>query len=74
MNGIMGMTGLVLETDLTPEQRQYLEMVDESVDRLLDVVNDILDFSRIEAGRLVLDLEDFNLKESLDLDLYLRDL
>ncbi|MGB5231986.1 MAG: response regulator [Desulfoprunum sp.] len=74
MNGIMGMTGLVLETDLTPEQRQYLEMVDESVDRLLDVVNDILDFSRIEAGRLVLDLEDFNLKESLDLDLYLLDL
>jgi len=74
MNGIMGMTGLVLETDLTPEQRKYLEMVDESVDRLLDVVNDILDFSRIEAGRLVLDLEDFNLKESLDLDLYLLDL
>ena len=74
MNGIMGMTGLVLETDLTPEQRQYLEMVDQSVDRLLDVVNDILDFSRIEAGRLVLDLEDFNLKESLDLDLYLLDL
>ncbi|MBB5347485.1 response regulator [Desulfoprunum benzoelyticum] len=74
MNGIMGMTGLVLESDLAPEQRQYLEMVDESVDRLLDVVNDILDFSRIEAGRLVLDLQDFNLKESLDLDLYLLDL
>ena len=74
MNGIMGMTGLVLETELSSEQRQYLEMVDESVDRLLDVVNDILDFSRIEAGRLALELEDFNLKESLDLELYLQDL
>jgi signal transduction histidine kinase/CheY-like chemotaxis protein len=74
MNGIMGMTGLVLETELDPEQRRYLEMVDESVDRLLDVVNDVLDFSRIEAGRLTLDVEDFNLKESLEIDLYLLDL
>jgi signal transduction histidine kinase/DNA-binding response OmpR family regulator len=71
MNGIMGMTGLVLETELTSEQRRYLEMVDESLDRLLAGVNDILDFSRIEAGRLSLELEDFNLKESLELDLYL---
>lgn len=74
MNGIMGMTGLVLETELNPEQRRYLEMVDESVDRLLDVVNDVLDFSRIEAGKLTLEVEDFNLKESLEIDLYLLDL
>ena len=74
MNGIMGMTGLVLETELTAEQRQYLEMVDESVHRLLDVVTDVLDFSKIEAGRLTLEPEDFNLKESLDLDLYLLNL
>ena len=74
MNGIMGMTGLVLETELTPDQRQYLEMVDESVDRLLEVVTDVLDFSKIEAGRLTLESEDFNLKESLDLDLYLLNL
>ncbi|MDP3480591.1 MAG: response regulator, partial [Desulfoprunum sp.] len=68
------MTGLVLETELTAEQRQYLEMVDESVHRLLDVVIDVLDFSKIEAGRLTLEPEDFNLKESLDLDLYLLNL
>ncbi|RPH41377.1 MAG: hypothetical protein EHM86_04190, partial [Desulfobulbaceae bacterium] len=68
MNGIMGMTNLVLETELTADQRQYLEMVDESVDRLLEVVTDVIDFSKIEAGRLTLESEDFNLKESLDLD------
>lgn len=74
MNGIMGMTNLVLETELTADQRQYLEMVDESVDRLLEVVTDVIDFSKIEAGRLTLESEDFNLKESLDLDLYLLNL
>jgi len=70
MNGIVGMTELVLETELSAEQRQYLEMVGSSVDRLLVVVNEILDFSRIETGELELDPEDFNLKESLDHDLY----
>jgi len=74
MNGIMGMTNLVLETELTADQRQYLEMVDESVDRLLEVVTDVIDFSKIEAGRLTLESEDFNLKENLDLDLYLLNL
>jgi signal transduction histidine kinase/DNA-binding response OmpR family regulator len=71
MNGIVGMTSLVMETNLTSEQEQYLEMVNTSVDRLLEVVNEVLDFSKIEAGLLQLEPQDFNLKESLDHDLYL---
>lgn len=71
MNGIIGMTTLVLETELTEKQSSYLDMVNSSVDRLLEVVNEVLDFSKIEAGSLQLEEDDFELKESLDHDLYL---
>jgi PAS domain S-box-containing protein len=65
LNAIIGMTELVLDTDLASSQREYLKLVLESSESLLSVINDILDFSKIEAGKLTLESSEFELRESL---------
>jgi PAS domain S-box-containing protein len=66
MNGVIGMTGLLLETDLTDEQREYANVVRSSGEALLHVIDDILDYSKIEAGRLELELEPFDLRACIE--------
>ena len=66
MTGVIGMASILLETDLSAEQRDYAEIVSRSGENLLILINDILDFSKIEAGKLELDLADFDLRLLLD--------
>ena len=66
MNGIIGMTELTLETNLTSRQREYLGLVRSSAESLLNVINDILDFSKIEAGKLEIAEIPFFLRDTLE--------
>ncbi|ABB30326.1 integral membrane sensor hybrid histidine kinase [Geobacter metallireducens RCH3] len=66
MNAIIGMTELTLETPLSPSQRENLEIIGSSAESLLGLLNDILDFSRIEAGRLLLEKVPFDLRNTVE--------
>ena len=66
MNAVMGMTNLVLDTELKEKQRFYLERVKKSSDNLLHIINDILDLSKIEAGKMELEEIDFSIADMVD--------
>jgi two-component system sensor histidine kinase/response regulator len=66
MNAVIGMTDLALRTRLTPPQREYIRTANESAEALLTILNDILDVSKIEAGRLALDQAPFSLRETVE--------
>ena len=66
MNGIVGMSYLALQTELTAKQRGFIEKIDSSSKMLLGIINDVLDLSKIESGKLIIEKVDFNLENIVD--------
>ena len=66
MNGVLGFANLLLETPLNAEQRDFVQSVQSSGDLLLTIINDVLDYSKIEAGRMTVECIDFNLRSMCD--------
>ncbi|UQZ33531.1 hybrid sensor histidine kinase/response regulator [Paenibacillus sp. PK3_47] len=65
MNGVVGMIDLLMETELAPEQKEYTEIIRKSADTLITVINDILDFTKMESGKMVMEEQLFELQTTI---------